>query len=550
MAKAFTQKLSPRSLLLVILLLAALLRLWKLDQVPINLFGDEVDVGYQAYSLLKTGRDYMGQFLPFYIHSLSEWRAPLFIYSTIPTVLVFGLNEWGVRLSSAVFGILGVYLIYLLGKRLYSERVGLIAALSLAILPWHIHYSRAAFEVTLLLVLLLSGTLLFWGAKTSARVITSAILFALTPYTYSTAVIFTPLYMLLLTFLSRKIIGRKELVSFFVAAVVVAVPFIQITIFGPAAGRFSLLSVFNNDRILDEINIERTETGLATERLFHNKLVGWGEIIASNYVRSFSPEFLFVHGDQNPRHSVPGVGVFYWGSLIFLLVGFYKLISDKNRAVLVGWLLLSPIPASLTVDGANHATRLFLMIPPLVLATAIGIDSLLLARGKLARVVFSTSLILTIGNLFFYQHRYFTHYNLQMWRYWHFGYKEVMQAVAHKQSSYKLVFLNNTYEPSLLHYLFWNKYDPAEFQRQFRGDIPKEGAYPNFDGFALTDKFYFGQANNLITFLQPGMLYLAAQGKEIPGDWDWEKSPPQGVKVLDLVRTPQGQPLFTLVARE
>jgi hypothetical protein len=60
--------------LLLITLLGLLLRLYNLEKVPPSLFGDEVDVGYQAYSILKTGRDYMGQSWPISFHSLAEWR--------------------------------------------------------------------------------------------------------------------------------------------------------------------------------------------------------------------------------------------------------------------------------------------------------------------------------------------------------------------------------------------------------------------------------------------------------------------------------------------
>src|SRR3989344_7150406 len=160
--------------LISILVIASVFRFWKLDLLP--LFGDEVDVGYQAYSLLKTGKDYMGQTLPTYIHSLSEWRAPLFIYATIPSVAIFGLNEWGVRGGAAFFGVLGVLLIYLLGKKLWNEKIGLLSAILLAILPWHIHYSRAAFEVTLLLDLILLGTLLLLDStKNKTKLALSAV---------------------------------------------------------------------------------------------------------------------------------------------------------------------------------------------------------------------------------------------------------------------------------------------------------------------------------------------------------------------------------------
>lgn len=554
-------------LLVLILLLAAFLRLWELDKIPPSLFGDEVDVGYQAYSILKTGKDYTGQPLPLYIHSLSEWRAPLFLYSAVPTVALFGLNEWGVRLPAAIFGILGVFLVYLLGKRLQGERFGLVAAFLTAILPWHIHYSRAAFEVTMLLDFLLAGTLAFLAANNSMKnILAAAIIFALTPYIYSTAVIFTPLYVLLLFFLKQtrlffltgSIKQKNFLATFTVTALIIIIPFIQITVSGPASGRFSLLSIFGNDRIIDEINIERTETGGNFERFFHNKLVGWGERIVANYVRSFSPDFLFVRGDPNPRHSVPETGVLYWIYLPFLLFGMYRLLffrkqtrlsnNGSTKIVVLGWLAIAPIASSLTIDGANHTTRLFLLIPPIIFITAFGVDQFLASGIKWKKIALMLSCLLLLGNIVFYLHRYFSHYSLQYWRYWHYGYNEAVNSIRDNEVSYKLVFINNTYEPALLHYLFWSKFDPARFQIQFTGDVPEDNIYPDFSGFRLGEKLYFGQVTgNLAEFLQPGMLYLAVQGREIPGDWDWSKNPPSHIKVLKTVENPGGEIIFYVV---
>src|SRR4030042_5900411 len=100
--------------LIGIILIAIFLRLWNIDKVPVSLFGDELDVGYQAYSILKTGKDYSGNFLPLHFQSLAEWRTPLYLYSAVPTVALFGITPLGVRLPAAIFGILGVLAIYLL----------------------------------------------------------------------------------------------------------------------------------------------------------------------------------------------------------------------------------------------------------------------------------------------------------------------------------------------------------------------------------------------------------------------------------------------------
>ena len=147
--------------IIAIIIISFLIRIYRLNNL--SLFGDEIDVGYQAFSLSQTGRDYKGNFLPFYLQSLAESRAPLLIYTVVPFVSLFGLNQVGVRLAPVLFGVLSIYLIYKLVLSMsQSKPLSLASAAVLSLMPWHFHYSRAAFEVTLLISLILAGTYFFY----------------------------------------------------------------------------------------------------------------------------------------------------------------------------------------------------------------------------------------------------------------------------------------------------------------------------------------------------------------------------------------------------
>lgn len=79
--------------------------------------------------------------------------------------------SWG-RMISAISGLITVLVIYLIGKNLYSKRIGLIGALLLILSPYHTHFSRDAhFDsfMTLLTTLLayVFGLTLFKGKKLS-----------------------------------------------------------------------------------------------------------------------------------------------------------------------------------------------------------------------------------------------------------------------------------------------------------------------------------------------------------------------------------------------
>ncbi len=106
--------------IIILIVLSFLIRVWRLDNL--SLFGDEIDVGYQAYSLLKTRHDYRGYFLPFYTESLSESRAPLLIYLTIPFIKIFGLTTFGVRLLPVLAGVISIFFLYKLVKLVSQSR--------------------------------------------------------------------------------------------------------------------------------------------------------------------------------------------------------------------------------------------------------------------------------------------------------------------------------------------------------------------------------------------------------------------------------------------
>src|SRR3989344_2718177 len=95
---------------LVIFFIAVFLRLFNITNIPPGVNRDEASIGYTAYSLLNTGRDEYGRMFPLSFQSFGDWKLPLYIYTVVPFVSVFGLNELAVRLPSVIVGILsGVF---------------------------------------------------------------------------------------------------------------------------------------------------------------------------------------------------------------------------------------------------------------------------------------------------------------------------------------------------------------------------------------------------------------------------------------------------------
>ncbi len=181
-------------ILISILTLAAFLRLYNLGSFP-ALNADEAAIGYNAYSLLETGKDEHGNSWPVHFQSFNDYKPGGYFYFVLPFVKLLGLNEWAVRLPSALFGIITVLLVYLLVKELFKdEAFALTSSFFLAISPWHIHFSRGGWEVNTATFLITLGFWLFIkSVKKPKFLILSSLFFVLSLYTYHAARIITPL---------------------------------------------------------------------------------------------------------------------------------------------------------------------------------------------------------------------------------------------------------------------------------------------------------------------------------------------------------------------
>lgn len=157
--------INKNRILFLIILLAAILRLWNLSNIPPHPRNDEAALGYNAYSVLLTSRDEHGEFLPFIFQSFGDWKMGGYVYSTIPFITIFGLNEFAVRLPSAISGIITPPLIYLISLQIFAnKRLSLISAALFAISPLFIAFSRGAWEVNLSLFLTLAAIFFFLQA--------------------------------------------------------------------------------------------------------------------------------------------------------------------------------------------------------------------------------------------------------------------------------------------------------------------------------------------------------------------------------------------------
>lgn len=126
------KKLSNSAILLIILL-TLLIRLIHLNQ---SLWLDEAIIveHLSKISFIEAITQY----------AIADFHPPGYVILLWSWINLFGNSEISVRIPSVAFGTLSVYLVYLIGKKLVSNHLGLIAALLLAVNPLHIYYSQEA----------------------------------------------------------------------------------------------------------------------------------------------------------------------------------------------------------------------------------------------------------------------------------------------------------------------------------------------------------------------------------------------------------------------
>ncbi len=479
--------MKTRIFLILILVLAFILRFYQLSSIPPALYWDEVSIGYNAWSILQTGADEYGRKFPIFFESFQEYKLPGYIYSAIPTIAVFGLNELGVRIPSVLFGLLSILSIYLFVSEIFNRKTALICAFFLAVCPWQILFSRAGFEANSALAIL-TIAFYFFSKKIKIGKFPSVGLYFLifTQYFYNSFRVFVPLFLFfsIVIFRHQVKINKKELFSAFLISSLLFVPFIINFIQSKAINRFSYVSIFNNQDLLQSSVKQRIfDQNNFISRIIHHRYLVYSKEIMKNYFSHFSFDFLFFNRDNNPRHSISGVGLIYLWLFPFIIRGFYELIKNKDQSLsfLIPWLLLAPLASSITTP-APHALRSFLMLPPLLIFCSYGLNIYLKKKvGFNQKLFFFFIISFCLFSTFNFLHQLLVHYSNQSSRDWAYGYKEVFSYIQKNKFSYNNFYVSGKYWRPYIFALFYMKYPPNKYKQ----DI----------SHTKLDNIYFGHAD-------------------------------------------------------
>ncbi len=476
--------------LFVIVALAAFLRLWQLGMVPASPDWDEAALGYNAYSILKTGRDEYGTWFPLSLRSFDDYKPPLYMYLAIPSVAAFGLETWAVRLPSAIMGILAVIGTYFLVQELFKSSrlvsyLSPLASLLLAISPWHIQFSRIAFEANVgVTINIWAMIFLLKSLKNWKMLLFSAFLFGLGFYAYHSERIFLPLLLLILAWNWRQELWKtkKTVLVAGVVGILTIAPLITVFLNPTTLTRLRGTSSLADQTGILARSVWKLEEDQKTRNpwgvIFDNRRLVWAKMLLNGYLSHYSFRWLFVAGD-NPRHHAPDMGLLYLVELPFLLWGMYKVARGGGKAarILFGWFLIAPIAASPTTE-LPHAIRALVFLPTFQIFTAVGIVSLILnIKDQKSKIqikyqkyvipaTMSVLLILYGLNITYYLDMYFRHMNREVSQFWQYGYKQAVEYTKINKDKYKKIVVSTKLEQPHMFFLYFLKYDPARYLQE------------------------------------------------------------------------------------
>jgi len=488
-------KLLTKYLIIVIFTVALVMRLVNTPQsVPPSINWDEASLGYNAYSILKTGKDEWGKFLPLTFEAFGDYKLPGYIYTLVPFVAIYGLSEFSVRFPSIIFGSLSVIFLYLIVLELGNQKKwALLSASLLTISPWHFFLSRIALEANLAVSFFMIGFyFLVRGLKKQTFLLPASLFLGLSIFTYNSARIFVPLFLMsfLIIFWKQLKLSKLSILATILFGVFLIAGF-YLAVFQDSSARYYWVRIVDEGAIsyLDQSRNNSALPEIVT-KLVYNRPTYFIYNFIINYSKHFSLQFLALSGGSNYQFSLQNMGLIYLAELPFLLFGLAKLLKTKVGWVFILWFIIAPIPSALTRE-APHALRSIFMLGSIQVITAFGLINAfnLLRNKKVLQIALTTAFCLSIftGAAIYYK-KYFTEYSNEYSKSWQYGYEEVIGKVNSYSGKYPKIYFTKFYGEPHIFYLFFSKYDPKTFQNN---PTLARDSHANWRWVDQLDKIYF-----------------------------------------------------------
>jgi hypothetical protein len=382
--------------------LSIFLHFWKLKEIPPGFFFDEASIGYNAWCIEESGADEYGSRYPMFFRAFDNYHEPVMVYTLVPIIKIFGFGKGITRVPSGIFLVLSGIAFYFLSYKLTRSRwISIFSAFIFTVMPWCFAISRSAMAGYAPMLLGITAGCYFLFETISRKSywwpMASAFFWAFTMYSHNTGRPATAIALVCFVLAFNRLLLKrwKPFIVFATSYVLLLVPMIVAVIRNPhvLTSRFNEISVWKDNPSVIEL-ISR---------------------ICSRYVEYFSPGFLFISGDAEPRHNACGAGGLYVFMAPFVVAGIFYAIRNFRRNPYCRFILLAilsyPAAAVLTMDRM-HGTRSLNGAPFWCVIFVLGFCFIWRYKVKFRPVVIAV-LCFSVIEISFYFVSYFGNYALK-----------------------------------------------------------------------------------------------------------------------------------------
>lgn len=373
--------------LLIIVVLTLALRLILLDRIPTGITNDELDYIINAKAIYLSGKDITNTWSPLSLTTppkeYPKAELPYLIIS--PFIGPANFSLFWARFPYVIISTITILFVYLISKKLLGENIAIYIGLIATINPWSIYFGRTAFEAPMSVMFYLIALYILLSAKKLKILLAFPFLF-LGFYTYIGAKTTLIPFIIVISLFSFFAANKRKYFKQYLCLFLFCLGLVGLFLFSGSKNlnRTSELANLNNPNVTNKVIQDRKMSiETAFTNIFINKPVVFAEELINKFYGFYSTDFLFLYSDSQASLSVWNHGVFYYIDAVFILIGLYYLFETQRKFfyLIVGTLLISPIPTLLSTTNVTYSTRSSLALPFLIILVGSGIYAFINIRS-------------------------------------------------------------------------------------------------------------------------------------------------------------------------
>jgi hypothetical protein len=476
-------------LILIIIWLLALLtvKLKGLDISPQSVGFDEAALGYNAYSLMLTGKDEYGTRLPLSLRSYNDFKPALYSYLAIPFIKIFGLTDAAIRMPSAVMGTISLLFLLLIIRKIGRPRnltTDILIVTIISFFPWRLHFSRVAFETNVSMAFFtgMVWCLLNYGKNKFYKI--GLIAFAtFSVYSYHSSRMSVPVLLFLFLadplnnslkdYIKKPYFVIKKLWPLLIIALCYLPLFLESNA-GLLLTRYKQTNLFSH---FYPFTPSELQMGV---NIFSNPIANpiyyLSAHILGNLTSYLSPKnlsLLIYPGVIKSAQAIAGSGMLgFTGGMLFavgLLTHFKDFIIKKNLQFIAYWAIAGIIPAALTWEWF-YPLRSLNAFAAFDLVAALGLIYVIQKISNFKNIIFKLtavgafSLILILTSIYNLLNEYNYGASITAGEFQPGGFKEGVPVLMSLKDNYKTIYLDSNQAQSYEIFWYYMKYPPEKVQ--------------------------------------------------------------------------------------